>query len=599
MKKLLYILLIGIGFCISYSTVFAGTEDESRQKARYYYLEGSRMASLENDAEAYEYYKKAYLEDPTFTDAAYNYGTQRLVLQHDTLQSPDELMKSFGLIQGYVDQNPSDLFATRLYGYVASRLDTIEEAIRVYERISELVPTETYMLLSLADAYMMNRDSEGAYSALQRYESIEGKSEEVSLKKMTALLMKEDSIGALNEARDLVASNPTNPTYLIIKGNLHKILGQKDSTLLNYLEAERLNPQNGAVKISLAGYYIEEGDSVAYDQKIYEALMTEDYDLEDKLAILGTYLKTLLEDKGDLVRGNTLFNQLMQQYPHEPQVLDLAARFSGATGDFDKAVQNISYAVDLEPDNEIYWTQLIRYNLAANHPEESIKAYKRAIKHIEPIEDMTMAYGSALIEMKDFDGAEKAFRGLIDKFNPELPLSDSITDNSYRQKLNYESLLRLSTYYNMLGDMYYMAGNTVKAFRAYDNSLYFFPSNNLTLNNYAYFLSETGGDLDKALEMSKKAINGDPENPTYLDTYAWILFKRKEFKEALDTQLLALEKANQYGEENAEYYHHLGDIYFMNHEPELALENWKKALALDKDNALLKKKVEYKTFFFE
>lgn len=599
MKKLLYILLIGIGFFISYSTVFAGTEDESRQKARYYYLEGSRMASLENDAEAYEYYKKAYLEDPTFTDAAYNYGTQRLVLQHDTLQSPDELMKSFGLIQGYVDQNPSDLFATRLYGYVASRLDTIEEAIRVYERISELVPTETYMLLSLADAYMMNRDSEGAYSALQRYESIEGKSEEVSLKKMTALLMKEDSIGALNEARDLVASNPTNPTYLIIKGNLHKILGQKDSTLLNYLEAERLNPQNGAVKISLAGYYIEEGDSVAYDQKIYEALMTEDYDLEDKLAILGTYLKTLLEDKGDLVRGNTLFNQLMQQYPHEPQVLDLAARFSGATGDFDKAVQNISYAVDLEPDNEIYWTQLIRYNLAANHPEESIKAYKRAIKHIEPIEDMTMAYGSALIEMKDFDGAEKAFRGLIDKFNPELPLSDSITDNSYRQKLNYESLLRLSTYYNMLGDMYYMSGNTAKAFRAYDNSLYFFPSNNLTLNNYAYFLSETGGDLDKALEMSKKAINGDPENPTYLDTYAWILFKRKEFKEALDTQLLALEKANQYGEENAEYYHHLGDIYFMNHEPELALENWKKALALDKDNALLKKKVEYKTFFFE
>lgn len=599
MKKLLYILLIGIGFCISYSSVFAGTEDESRQKARYYYLEGSRMASLENDAEAYEYYKKAYLEDPTFTDAAYNYGTQRLVLQHDTLQSPEELMKSFGLIQGYVDQNPSDLFATRLYGYVASRLDTIEEAIRVYERISELVPTETYMLLSLADAYMMNRDSEGAYSALQRYESIEGKSEEVSLKKMTALLMKEDSIGALNEARDLVASNPTNPTYLIIKGNLHKILGQKDSTLLNYLEAERLNPQNGAVKISLAGYYIEEGDSVAYDQKIYEALMTEDYDLEDKLAILGTYLKTLLEDKGDLVRGNTLFNQLMQQYPHEPQVLDLAARFSGATGDFDKAVQNISYAVDLEPDNEIYWTQLIRYNLAANHPEESIKAYKRAIKHIEPIEDMTMAYGSALIEMKDFDGAEKAFRGLIDKFNPELPLSDSITDNSYRQKLNYESLLRLSTYYNMLGDMYYMAGSTAKAFRAYDNSLYFFPSNNLTLNNYAYFLSETGGDLDKALEMSKKAINGDPENPTYLDTYAWILFKRKEFKEALDTQLLALEKANQYGEENAEYYHHLGDIYFMNHEPELALENWKKALALDKDNALLKKKVEYKTFFFE
>ena len=151
----------------------------------------------------------------------------------------------------------------------------------------------------------------------------------------------------------------------------------------------------------------------------------------------------------------------------------------------------------------------------------------------------------------------------------------------------------------MLGDMFYQAKNLEKAYSSYDNSLFFFPSNALTLNNYAYFLAENGGDLDKAQEMSRKAIAEDDKNPTYLDTYAWILFKKKDYKEAKQYQEMAIEKAESVGDLNSEYYHHYGDILFMNHEPEKALENWKKALELEPDNDLLKKKVANKTFFFE
>ncbi|MDE6768199.1 MAG: tetratricopeptide repeat protein, partial [Muribaculaceae bacterium] len=88
-------------------------------------------------------------------------------------------------------------------------------------------------------------------------------------------------------------------------------------------------------------------------------------------------------------------------------------------------------------------------------------------------------------------------------------------------------------------------------------------------------------------------------NYTYLDTMAWVLFKRKEYKEALEFQRKAIEIAEQKGEPAAEFYNHLGDILFMNHNPEEALENWKKALQMEPDNALLKKKVNHKTFFFE
>lgn len=125
----------------------------------------------------------------------------------------------------------------------------------------------------------------------------------------------------------------------------------------------------------------------------------------------------------------------------------------------------------------------------------------------------------------------------------------------------------------MLGDTYYSAGDLDKAFRAYDNSLFFYASNPVSLNNYAYFLTENGGDLDKALEMSTKAIEGEPENDTYLDTYAWILFKKGDYKEALEYQKKAMEIAEKNGDVAAEYYHHIGDILFMNHQPDEAVKN--------------------------
>ena len=592
-------MFVFLSLVLIYASVTASTHVNSREKARYYYFEGAREASMGNDAEAYEYFKKAYHEDPSFNDAGFAYGSQRLLIRTDTLQSRNELYNSLEMLRKYVDSNPEDIFAGRFYGYVTTRLDTIEESVRVLERMTDLMPAESYLLLNLAETYMMQNKPDKAVETLSRYEKMEGKSQEVSLKKMTFLLAGGDTVSALEEASLLIETNPRNPNYLILKGNLYDVIGDSDSTLSYYKRAEEISPDNGAVKISLANYYMQMGDSISYDAKMYEALLSEDFELQDKLGILSDYLQTLINDKGETSRGDYLFEVLMEQYPHEAEVLDLSARYNGAKGDFKAAQEQISYAIDQDPTNENYWGQLMRYQLADSASVKAIETYKNAREHIEVPEGLTLMYAAALAETKDYEGAEEAYASLIRSLNPDLPLTDSITDTKFRSKLSYEDLIRLSTLYNMLGDLYYQQKNIDNAFRAYENSLFFYASNALTLNNYAYFLAETGGDLDKAQEMSKRAIHEMEDNPTYLDTYAWILFKKKEYKEALDYQLLALEKAEEIGDINSEYFHHLGDILFMNHEPEKALENWMRALELEPDNSLLKKKVEYKTFFYE
>ena len=84
----------------------------------------------------------------------------------------------------------------------------------------------------------------------------------------------------------------------------------------------------------------------------------------------------------------------------------------------------------------------------------------------------------------------------------------------------------------IIGDTYYQTGNTRKAFKTYDQVLKIDPEYCHTLNNYAYYLSLLKRRLAKAEKMSLITVTKEPDNPTYLDTYGWILYLRGKAKEA-------------------------------------------------------------------
>ena len=59
------------------------------------------------------------------------------------------------------------------------------------------------------------------------------------------------------------------------------------------------------------------------------------------------------------------------------------------------------------------------------------------------------------------------------------------------------------------------------------------PYNLIVLNNYAYLLATHGGDLNEAEQMSAITIREQPNNPTFLDTYGWILYLKGQKELAL------------------------------------------------------------------
>jgi len=150
----------------------------------------------------------------------------------------------------------------------------------------------------------------------------------------------------------------------------------------------------------------------------------------------------------------------------------------------------------------------------------------------------------------------------------------------------------LQNIYSFLGENYYKYGEYKLAFKYYDEALSLNPNDFIILNNYSYFLSVQEQDLEKAEQMSRQTVKKFPDNPTYLDTYGWIMFKMGKIKEAKKYVELALKYG---GEESAEIFDHYGDILLELRDIDGAIRNWEKSLEIEPGNdQLIKKLRKYK-----
>lgn len=568
----------------------------ARAKARYYYLEGLRHQSQDKAEAAYEYFKRAASIDPTYTEAASAYATQRVTMRLDTMRSLTELRRSLDLMRPFVDKFPDDANEALYYAYIAQTVNKVPEAIRVLESLIEHNPSLSSAYAQLAEAYMHNGQVSDAIETFNRLETIEGKSVPITLTKISYLLHSNDTVGAVAEARNIMEVNPSSPQCRILMGNMMNLQQKKDSALIYFEEAERLNPDLGAAKLALADFYLQQGDSVQYDAKTYEALISEDFGLEEKLSLLTRYIYKIMSEKYNMKRGDHLFEVLRQQYPHEPELLNFAAQYSAAKGDFKDAAEQIGYAIDMAPSDMDMRAQMMSYLISDDRPEDAMKYYEEFSKVLTPPYRLTSLYAvSAQIAGKN-DIAVDTYKNLIRDISKSFPVDSVLTERMIPASVTYEDMLQISDLYTSIGDCLYADKKPEDAYHAYDNALVLNPENAMALNNYAYFLSENGGDLDRAAEMSLKSLDAEnSSNPTFLDTYAWILHKKGEDNEALKYQTSAVEESENRGNSHAEIYEHYGDILMANGKEKEALEAYEKALDALKesdDNTKLETKIK-------
>ena len=573
--SLLLLVVIGQAVAGSKKNSTGIISEQDKRKAEYIFLQAQAYKVQDSIAAYFDLIKYAYQLDSTNTAINYYYGYLLLLKDNST---DDEKKRGLELMQKHVEAHPEDYYEATYFSDACMSLAQGDKnvGLMTVEKLAELNPTKTEVQMRLASAYVQNEKYAEALKVYDKIEEFEGKSIETTAYKVALCRQLGDTIGAIRQMRSLYDEAPSNVSNNLVMSELFGAFGMSDSALFYLDKAQRLDPDNGNVYFAKAQYYDVIGDSVNYDKEIYNALVSPDLDVETKLDVLTQYTSTQLMRNDSTDRVNNLFKVLVAQYPHEPKVHDLFSMYYSTMKDYKHAAEELGYVLDVDPTNAEAWQKLMVVNIMGDNYADAIKAAQKALEYNPENIDLYRYIAPAYYQMKEYDKAIATYDKAM-----------SLVDKSKNAEL-YSDLI------GGKGDVMVELGDSAAGFALYEEALKIFPGNTGIMNNYAYFLSLSDKDLDKAESMAARAVNANPTNSTFIDTYAWVFFKKKDYQMALFYIRSAMTNAD---EPSADIIEHYGDILFMTGDEEEAVKQWERALELNPTNEVLMRKVENKTYY--
>lgn len=543
---------------------------EQQRKYDYFFLEAIRQKEKKEYASAFGLLQHCLDIQPNAASALYEISQYYLflrqvpqgqaALEKAVLNAPDNFWYSQGLASLYQQQNELD------------------KAVELMEQMVIRFPAKQESLFGLLDIYGRQENFEQVIATLNRLEKRMGKNEQLSMEKFRIYLQMKDDKKAFQEIESLVQEYPVDLRYQVILGDVYLQNGKKQEAYGTYQKVLAAEPDNPMALFSMASYYEQTGQKELYQKQLDTLLLNKKVTSETKVGVMRQMIVENEQSGKDSTQVIALFDGMMKQELDDAQIPMLYAQYLLSKNMEAASIPVLEQVVDLDPTNKAARMMLIG---AAVKKED----YKQIIKICEPgIEATPDALEFYYYLAIAYNQAEK----------PDSVLSvcrkalEQITPESKKEVV--------SDFYSIMGDMYHTQKQLAEAYAAYDSALVYNPSNIGALNNYAYYLSVERRDLDKAEEMSYKTVKAEPNNATYLDTYAWILFEKGNYAQA---RIYIDNAMKSDGEKSDVIVEHCGDIYFMAGDVEGALKYWEKALEMGSESNTLKQKIEKKKYIAE
>ncbi|MCE8952883.1 tetratricopeptide repeat protein [Bacteroides thetaiotaomicron] len=544
---------------------------EQQRKYDYFFLEAMRLKEKKDYASAFGLLQHCLDIHPNAASALYEVSQYYMflrqvpqgqeALEKAVANAPDNYWYSQGLASLYQQQNELD------------------KAVTLLEQMVVRFPAKQDPLFNLLDLYGRQEKYDEVISTLNRLEKRMGKNEQLSMEKFRIYLQMKDDKKAFQEIESLVQEYPMDMRYQVILGDVYLQNGKKQEAYDVYQKVLAAEPDNPMAIFSMASYYKQTGQEELYQQQLDTLLLNKKVTPDTKVGVMRQMIVENEQADKDSTQIIALFDRIMKQEQDDPQIPMLYAQYLLSKKMESESVPVLEQVVDLDPTNKAARMMLIG---AAAKKED----YKQIIKVCEPGIEATP------------DALEFYYYLAIAYNQAEKPDSViSICKRALEHTTADSKKETVSEFYSILGDMYHTQKQMKEAYAAYDSALVYNPSNIGALNNYAYYLSVERRDLDKAEEMSYKTVKAEPNNATYLDTYAWILFEKGNYAEAriyIDNAM-----KSEGGDESDVIVEHCGDIYYMTGDVDGALTYWKKALEMGSESKTLKQKIEKKKYIAE
>ena len=563
MHKFLLILLSVLLWCA----------DAAAQKSdvRYnnFFLEAMLQRQKGNIDASFDLLRHCISIDPSKPEAYY------FLAQYYTILKDKE--KSLQCFKKAAELNPDNetYMETLARAYINN--NQFAESIEILEKVVEKDAVGIDILELLAQLYVQVDDKDNAIKTLSRIENIEGKNEQISHMKSEIYREMGNKEASINEMQSLSEQYPYDMSMKARYAQTLFFNEEFDMAMGVIGEIFKEDSTNVFAQQLARDYYFDKGLKEKADSMLYVILNNSKTTTADKVQMIRQEIIFNEQNKRDSTEVIKLFELMMQQPQTDTELALLYVSYMDMKKMPREAMHNVVKKVlEIEPDNSSARMHLVGDAWLSEQFDEVIRLCKDA--RIYNPEEIKFYYyqGLAYFNKDDFDNALDAFKNGV----------GAITDES--------DVDMVSDLYMLMGDLLFKKEMKAEAYEAYDSCLQWNPDNIACLNNYAYFLSIDGKHLDKAEEMSRRTIKKEPENPTYLDTYAWVLFRQKRYAEAK----IYIEQTLKFDtvDVSADVLEHAGDIYANNGEIEKAMEKWKEALKLAPKNKVLIRKIKLKKY---
>ena len=577
-KRVSFILFLALLTLLSNKSLFAQKKKappearsvEARlREAEFFFTEAQKYFILEDYAKALVYFQRVADLNPT--NATVHYKIAEILAKGTKEEDLISASQNIEIALKYEKKNKYFyLLASNIYaglgefGKATTALETM---------LKEVKGTEDY-LYELAALYLYDKKEDEALKVYDRAEIAMGIDEVSSLQKQRIYLDRGNVEKAIAEGEKLIQAFPDEERYLLGFAETLSRYGQTQKAIGYVENFIKENPDAGSSKMLLAGFYRDSGQEQKSREYVAQVFDDPSVDVGSKVLMMGVYANTVSSNKSKKIIDKELesfsidlFKKLESNYPADPNVHLVGGdlymtldKDNDALAHYLKAVKGGSSSFDA-------WQNLMFLESEANQIDSLIKHSEEAL---ELFPNQAMAYyfnGYGHLRKKKYREGT---------YSLEQAKKLSASNPAFASELN-----------SMLGDAYQGSKEFAKSDAAYEEALTYNPNNDIVLNNYSYYLALRKENLDKADKMSYQLVKLFPENQSYLDTRAWVLYAQEKYKEARKV----IEKVIQGEQVSPTHLEHYGDILFQLGDVDQAVKQWQKAKQTGGDNIALDKKI--------
>jgi len=445
----------------------------------------------------------------------------------------------------------------------------IGEAIETIESVLKLNPKKDILKLQYAYLLNLNDNPKKAIKVLSELETPNEANETIIYEKIKIYLSQKDYDNAELEFKKLIKANPNDTRFLGNLADFYLKNKEIDKANIVFNDILRIEPINVNALLFKVQYFQLKKDELSYQKTIKDLITNKELNLDTKISLIADKFShgSRMDSNGKRFIMDIAQN-LVELHPSESKSYQVLGDISYIAQEYNKAA--IAYRKSLNLDNSEYnvWQNLF-YALTALQNYQELADSSSSALDLFPANAVVYLYnGIANNQIGKYEVAEKSLRRGLKFVGDNIPLQTQINSS--------------------LGEVYQKIKKFTESDKHFEVAIKLDQNNAYTLNNFAYYLSLRKDKLEYAKTMSKKSLEIEGENSSFLDTYAWINFQLGNLEEAKYYQ----EKALKYEKgDMSTIFEHYGDILIKLNDVDNALKYWNKAKEAGSKNKALPIKI--------